>query len=203
VGSDLDVSLLDTAVAMLNYLAVWTLNRDWRPARLPEGAHQSLVPSQSFQTRDGWLVIMCMKQKFWERLADRMELPGLRADSRFATFAARLAHREALAGALRTAFRDRTTAEWVARLRGHVPVAPVYSVEEALADEQVLAREMIVEVAHPVFGRLREVGCPIKMDGVTPRYAPAAPLGADTAALLAEVGVGAEELATLRTRGVV
>ena len=60
VGSDLDVSLLDTAVSMLNYLAIWTLNRDWQPQRLPEGAHQSLVPSQSFQTRDGWIVIMCM-----------------------------------------------------------------------------------------------------------------------------------------------
>jgi crotonobetainyl-CoA:carnitine CoA-transferase CaiB-like acyl-CoA transferase len=64
VGCDLDVSLLDAAVSMLNYMAIWTLNRDWRPQRLPEGAHQSLVPSQSFQTRDGWIVIMCMKEKF-------------------------------------------------------------------------------------------------------------------------------------------
>src|SRR5437773_8048795 len=72
VGCDIDVSLLDTAISMLNYLAVWTLNSDWRPRRLPEGAHQSLVPSQSFQTRDGWIVIMCMKEKFWERLVERM-----------------------------------------------------------------------------------------------------------------------------------
>src|SRR5262245_55007389 len=203
VGCDLDVSLLDTAVSMLNYLAVWTLNRDWVPARLPEGAHQSLVPSQSFQTRDGWLVIMCMKQKFWERLVERMELPQLGADPRFAAFADRLAHRDALVEILRGEFRQRTTAEWLERLRGHVPVAPVYTVPEALADEQVLAREMVVEVMHPVFGRLREVGCPIKMEGVTPRYAPASALGADTAAILAEVGVGSEDLAGLRARGVV
>src|SRR3989449_6847344 len=71
VGCDIDVSLLDTAISMLNYLAVWTVNRDWRPQRLPEGAHQSLVPSQSFQTRDGWLVIMCMKEKVWEQLLAR------------------------------------------------------------------------------------------------------------------------------------
>src|SRR5262249_58111052 len=71
VGCDIDVSLLDTAISMLNYLAAWTLNRDWRPRRLPEGAHQSLVPSQSFRTRDGWIVIMCMKEKFWERLPGR------------------------------------------------------------------------------------------------------------------------------------
>jgi crotonobetainyl-CoA:carnitine CoA-transferase CaiB-like acyl-CoA transferase len=203
VGCDLDVSLLDTAVSMLNYLAVWTLNREWRPARQPEGAHQSLVPSQSFQTRDGWLVIMCMKEKFWARLVERLELPGLADDPRFRTFADRLANRAALVPVLRAEFARRTTTEWLERLRGHVPVAPVYDVEDALADPQVLAREMVVEVDHPVFGRLREVGCPIKMDGVEPRYAAASALGADTAALLAEAGLGADEIAALRARGVV
>jgi crotonobetainyl-CoA:carnitine CoA-transferase CaiB-like acyl-CoA transferase len=203
IGCDVDVSLLDTAVSMLNYLAVWTLNRDWRPRRLPGGAHQSLVPSQSFQTRDGWVVIMCMKEKFWERLADRMELGHLRDDPRFRTFADRLAHRDALAPLLEAEFRRRTTAEWLERLRGHVPIAPVHTVDEALADEQVLAREMVIEVEHAVFGPVREVGCPIKIDGVRPRYASAAPLGADTEALLAEVGVGPVELARLRAGGVV
>jgi crotonobetainyl-CoA:carnitine CoA-transferase CaiB-like acyl-CoA transferase len=203
VGCDLDVSLLDTAVSMLNYLAVWTLNRDWRPQRLPGGAHQSLVPSQSFRTRDGWIVIMCMKEKFWERLADRMELGRLRDDPRFATFADRLANRDALRPVLEAEFVRRPTAEWLERLRGHVPIAPVYSVEETLADEQVLAREMVVALDHPVFGPIREVGCPIKMAGVAPRYAPASPLGADTASLLAEIGIAGEALAALRARGVV
>jgi crotonobetainyl-CoA:carnitine CoA-transferase CaiB-like acyl-CoA transferase len=202
-GADLDVSLLDTAVAMLNYLAVWTLNRDWRPQRLPGGAHQSLVPSQSFRTRDGWLVVMCMKEKFWQRLAERMDLPALRDDARFRTFADRLAHRDALIPLLADGFARRTTADWLGRLRGQVPVAPVYDVEQALADEQTLAREMVIELAHPIFGRLRQTGCPIKMQGVAPRYSPAAALGADTEALLGEVGVGADEVARLRARGVV
>ena len=203
VGCDLDVSLLDTAISMLNYMAIWTLNRDWRPQRLPEGAHQSLVPSQSFQTRDGWIVIMCMKEKFWERLVERMGLPHLREDARFRTFPDRLAHRDALRPILRAEFLRHTTAEWIERLRGHVPIAPVYAVEEALADEQVLAREMVIAVEHPRLGRLREVGCPIKIDGVAPRYAPAAPLGADTAAVLEEVGIGPAEFEELRRRGVV
>jgi crotonobetainyl-CoA:carnitine CoA-transferase CaiB-like acyl-CoA transferase len=203
VGGDLDVSLLDTAVSMLNYLAVWMLNRDWQPRRLPGGAHQSLVPSQSFRTRDGWLVIMCMKEKFWERLVERMGLGALAADPRFQTFSGRLANREALVPLLEAEFRRRTTAEWIERLRGGVPVAPVYTVEETLADEHVRAREMVVEVVHPRFGTIRETGCPIKMDGVRPRYAPAAALGADTAALLAEIGIDAAALAGLRARGVV
>src|SRR5205085_3312176 len=129
-----------------------------------------------------------MKEKFWERLVERMELPALR---RFATFADRLARRDEIAGVLRAEFAQRTTAEWIERLRGHVPVAPVYTVAEALEDPQVQAREMVSEVMHPVFGRLRQTGCPIKLDGVTPRYRPASALGADTEAVLAEVGVGA------------
>src|SRR5213080_777038 len=135
-GCDLDVSLFDAALSMLNYLAVWTLNRDWRAARLPDGAHQSLVPSQRFPTRDGWIVVMCMKEKFWERLVDCLELGALRDDPRFRSFADRLEHRDALVPLLARTFGTRTTAEWLARLRGRVPAAPVHAVEEALADEQ-------------------------------------------------------------------
>src|SRR5439155_238507 len=155
-GCDLDVSLFDAALLMLNYLAVWTLNRDWRPARLPDGAHQSLVPSQRFPTRDGWVVVMCMKEKFWERLVDCLELGALRDDPRFRSFADRLEHRDALV--------------------------------------TLLAR---------TFGTRREVGCPIKMSGVTPRHRPAAPLGSDTGTLLGEIGVAPAEVERLRARGVV
>jgi len=202
-GCDLDVSLFDAALSMLNYLAVWTLNRDWRPVRLPDGAHQSLVPSQRFPTRDGWIVVMCMKEKFWERLVDCLELGALRDDPRFRSFADRLEHRDALVPLLARTFGTRTTAEWLARLRGRVPAAPVHAVEEALADEQTAARQMVVDVPHPLFGTLREVGCPIKMSGVAPRYRPAAPLGSDTPTLLGEIGVAPAEVERLRARGVV
>jgi formyl-CoA transferase len=82
-------------------------------------------------------------------------------------------------------------------------VAPVYTVAEALADEQVQAREMVVEVPHPVFGVLRQVGSPIKVDDLRPAYRAASALGADTAALLGEIGIGASELARLRQKGIV
>jgi len=203
VGGDVDVALLDAALSMLNYMGIWSLNRDWRPARHPNGAHQSLLPSQSFQTRDGWLVIMVMKEKFWARLTERLGLPELRDDARFRTFADRLANRTALGAILEAAFRERTTAEWVERLRGHVPVAPVYDVAEALADEHVAARDMIAAVEHPVFGTLRAIGCPIKFPDAPPRYVSGASLGGDTDALLAEAGVSPAEAASLRARGVV
>jgi crotonobetainyl-CoA:carnitine CoA-transferase CaiB-like acyl-CoA transferase len=203
VGCDVDVSLFDTALSFLNYHAVWVLNRGWQPQRLPDSAHPSLVPSQTFRTRDGWIVVMCMKEKFWERLVERMELPALGEDARFATVAARLEHRDELIAVLRAEFARRTTAAWLDRLRGRVPVAPVYTIDDALHDEQAVARDMVVDVVHPQFGVLRETGCPIKLDGVVPRYAPAPALGADTALVLAEVGVGPEELAAMRAKGIV
>jgi crotonobetainyl-CoA:carnitine CoA-transferase CaiB-like acyl-CoA transferase len=204
IGCDVDVSLLDTAVSMLNYLAVWSLNRGLRLQRLPDGAHQTLVPSQTFPTKDGYLVIMCMKEKFWKRLAHRMNLSRLADDPRFRTFADRLQHRDELLPMLKRVMLAKTTAEWVEALRGHVPCAPVHTVEEALQDEQVLAREMVIEVEHAQLGKLREVGCPIKIDGVQPRYAAGARLGADTDELLRTLlAMSAEEIQALREQGAI
>ena len=203
IGCDVDVSLLDTAISMLNYLAVWSL-KGFRLDRQPDSAHQTLVPSQNFPTKDGNLVIMCMKEKFWQRLADRLGLAHLKDDPRFRTFQDRLTHRQDLIALLKDVLRTRTTSEWLALLRGHVPCAPGYDVEQALKDEQVLAREMVITVDHPRFGPLREVGCPVKIDDVRPRYGLASRLGADTEELLRGLlGLSHVEIERLRERGAI
>jgi crotonobetainyl-CoA:carnitine CoA-transferase CaiB-like acyl-CoA transferase len=204
IGCDVDVGLLDTAISMLNYLAVWNLNKGYRLDRQPDSAHQTLVPSQNFPTKDGNIVIMCMKEKFWQRLADRLGLAHLKDDPRFRTFQDRLTHRQEFIPLLKDVLRTKTTAEWLALLRGHVPCAPVYDVEQALQDEQVLAREMVITVDHPSFGPLREVGCPVKIDDVQPRYRPASRLGADTEDLLRDLlGLSSVEIDRLRERGAI
>jgi crotonobetainyl-CoA:carnitine CoA-transferase CaiB-like acyl-CoA transferase len=204
LGGDVDVSLLDTAVAMLSYLAIWTLNTDYRPRRLPDSSHPTLYPSQIFQTRDGHLAIMCAKEKFWQALAAALGSPEWADDPRFRTFADRYRHRDALIPLLKERFLTRTTDEWLARLRGQVPCAPVNTVEAALADEQALARGMVIEVEHPTFGALRQTGAPIKIDDLpTPRRA-APGLGADTDAILSTLlGYPAERIAALRAAGIV
>jgi crotonobetainyl-CoA:carnitine CoA-transferase CaiB-like acyl-CoA transferase len=186
-GRDLDVSLLDTAVSMLSYFGTWTLNRDWEPQRVKDSGHQSLVPSQNFQTRDGWIVVFCAKEKFWTALVDAMDLRHLASDPRFATFADRLAHKAELLAILKPRFGELTTAAWLARLRSRVPCAPVNSVRQALDDEQVRARDMIVEVHHQQFGAIREVRSPIKTAGAVREPAPAPRLGEHTDALLREL----------------
>jgi crotonobetainyl-CoA:carnitine CoA-transferase CaiB-like acyl-CoA transferase len=204
VGRDVEVSLMDTAVSMLSYFATWTLNRDWTAERTRDSGHQTLVPAQNFPTRDGWIVIFCAKEKFWTRLVELIGLPELGRDPRFASFPERLRHKDALLPILQERLRTRTTAEWLTRLRGHVPCAPVNSVRQALADEQVLAREMIIEVEHPGFGAIREVASPIKTEGVVTRPAPAPRLGEHTDAILREVlSYGDRTIADLRARGAI
>jgi crotonobetainyl-CoA:carnitine CoA-transferase CaiB-like acyl-CoA transferase len=201
-GRDIDVSLLDTAVSMLSYFAIWTLNRDWQPARVEDSGHQTLVPAQNFRTRDGWIVIFCNKEKFWQSLVDTMDLRALASDPRFASFADRLANKPALLEILEPRFAERTTDDWLARLRGRVPCAPVNSVQQALEDEQVRARNMILEVKHPVFGTIREVASPIKTAGAVTEPATAPRLGEHTDEVLRErLRYSGERIAALRSSG--
>jgi crotonobetainyl-CoA:carnitine CoA-transferase CaiB-like acyl-CoA transferase len=172
VGRDIDIALLDTAVSMLSYFAIWALNRDWQADRVADSGHQSLVPAQNFPTRDGWIVIFCNKEKFWRALVEVLDLPDVARDPHFATFAGRRAHRDALLPRLRARFAERTSGDWLARLRGRVPCAPVNTLAQALEDEQVRARGMIVEVEHPVHGRLREVASPVRAVGAVASPAP-------------------------------
>lgn len=204
VGCDLDVSLLDTAISMLNYLAVWNLNYSHKLERLPNSAHQTLVPSQNFRTQDGYIVIMCMKEKFWLRMAELMDLKHLLDDERFTTFKDRFARRPEFIALVQARMLEKTTDEWLTIMKGKVPCAPVYTVEEALADPQVQAREMVISVEHPQFGPLRQVGCPIKVDHLAPRYQPASRLGGDTISILEQMlQMTAEEIGALREAGAI
>lgn len=203
-GCDVDVSLLDTAVSMLTYLAIWNLNRGYEPQRMEGSAHQTLVPVQTFRTRDAFLVIFCGKEHFWHELCAALETPGMAADPRFRTFRDRLANRLAVLDELQALLLEHTTAEWLELLQGRVPCAPVNTLAEALTDPQVVAREMLIEVQHPQFGTIREVASPFKVStGAQPRN-PAPALGQDTDSVLGEyLNYTAEQIAQLRAAGAI
>jgi crotonobetainyl-CoA:carnitine CoA-transferase CaiB-like acyl-CoA transferase len=202
-GRDVDVSLLDTSISMLSYLATNTLNREYEPERLSSSAHPSLYPSQVFRTSDGYVAIICFKEKFWQELCAVMGHPALAEEPRFRRFADRLEHREELLAIVGEIIASRSTQEWLDGLRGRVPCAPVNTVRQALEEPQVLAREMIVEVEHPAWGTLRETASPYKV-GAERNHTPAPTLGADTDAVLAELcGYAPEQIAALRASGAV
>jgi crotonobetainyl-CoA:carnitine CoA-transferase CaiB-like acyl-CoA transferase len=170
-GMDCDVSLFDTAMSMLTYPAIWSLNGDFEPKRTRHSAHPSLVPFQAFETSDGWIVVGCPKEKFWQRLAVAIDRPELAKDTRFATFADRRRNADALLTVLEEVFAVRPAHEWLDILgRAGVPCGPVNSVRDALRDEQTGARGMVVETDHPRFGRVRQLRSPARVGSEAPEY---------------------------------
>jgi crotonobetainyl-CoA:carnitine CoA-transferase CaiB-like acyl-CoA transferase len=176
-GCDVDVSLFDTALSELNYLAAWHLNKGYKPERTAYSAHPTLVPSQLFPTKNGHIVVMCNKEKFFPILCKELGAPHLAEDERYRDFASRLENKDSLIPELISLFQKEDTEVWLEKLRGKVPIAPVNTVEEALNDDYVIERNMIVEVDHDHFGKLKLLGTPIKVSDYTPSYKAGPKLG--------------------------
>ena len=183
-GCDVDASLFDVALHQLSYPGTWYLNGGDMPTRLPRGSHLSMTPVQTFRTRDGWIYIMCMLDKFWDELIARMGRPDLGADPRFASAAARREHRAELTRLLDAELQNKTTAEWLTVFSGAIPVAPVYDVAQAFANPFVAETGMVRAVPHPAKDDFRLLANPLKIDGVRPDQNVCSPLGADNEALL-------------------
>jgi crotonobetainyl-CoA:carnitine CoA-transferase CaiB-like acyl-CoA transferase len=197
-GCDLDVSLFDTAVQNLAYLATWYLNSEHVQGREPRSGHPSLVPSQLYKTRDGFIFIMCNKEKFWPVLCERLGQPEWADDARFRSFKDRLANRDEVNRLLDGALSTRTTAEWLAHFAGKVPAAPVNDLKAALDNPFVGERGLIRD-----YGSARMVAGPVR-DGASEPPSHAAPaLGAETDAVLRDCGFCDGEIAALRADRVI
>ena len=204
LGCDVDVNLFDTALSQLGYLASWHLTKGYQPQRMPDSSHPSQIPSQILPTRDGWLVVMCAKEKFYRNLVRIMGRPELAQDERFVSFADRLKNREALVAILKNFSRQKTTAEWLKLLKGQVPCAPVNTVEEAFRHPQVIDDEMILEFEHPDFGVVRQVAGPIKVSDARLEHRRGPKLGEHTEEVLREyLDLSPETIEDLRRQGVV
>jgi crotonobetainyl-CoA:carnitine CoA-transferase CaiB-like acyl-CoA transferase len=203
-GMDLDTSLFDTGLHNLSYLATWYLNAGVNQGREPRSAHPSLTPSQLYRTKDGWLFVMCNKEKFWPILAEALGRPEWVCDPRFASFGARLDHREKVTEMLDAVLSERTTAEWLEILRGVAPVAPVNDVADALESPFVTDEGRVAGFFGPDGTELlRMLTGPVRVAGIElPRKAGPA-FGADAGDILRDLGLGDAEIETLRTKGVV
>ena len=202
-GRDVDTSLFDLALFNLNYPGTWYLNAGSVQGREPRSAHPSLVPSQLYRTADGWIFVMCNKEKFWPLLAKELGHPEWAEDARFRDFPARLRHRDELTVLLDKAFSEDGTQGWLKRLSGKIPVAPVNDLAQALDNPFVAERGSVLDFRYPDGRAARMIANPLRMsDAELPRRAAPA-LGADTVPLLKSLGYTEERIAELRSRRVI
>ena len=183
-GCDVDTCLYDVAMHQLTYPGLWYLNEGDVSPRVPRSAHLSLAPVQTFPTKDGWIYVMCMTQKFWLALCEVMGRGDLAADPRFPDPNTRAKNRATLSAELDVTFRTRTTEEWLAAMNGLLPAAPVYRLDQALDSSFARETGMVSAVPHPVKGDLRILANPLRIDGERLAQSACSPLGADNEELL-------------------
>ena len=202
-GRDIDVSLFDIALANTAYPATWYLNEGTVQERLPRSAHPSLTPCQLYKTRDGWIYLMCNKEKFWPALCRALGQGAWAEDPRFARFKDRLANRPLIEEMLDEALAERTTAEWLEAFAGAVPAAPINDIKQALDNPFVTEHGRIQTLTLPGYGDFRMVAPPVRCAGDEAPARAAPRLGADTDAILGDMGYDAARISTLRAAKVI
>tara|TARA_B100000745_G_C19929205_1_gene312795 strand:- start:22 stop:465 length:444 start_codon:yes stop_codon:yes gene_type:complete len=146
---------------------------------------------------------MCAKEKFFQNLVAIMGSPELSEDPRFKTFADRMQNREILGPLLKNLSLKKTTTEWLDKLRGKVPCAPVNTVEQALSDPQIEYDEMVISTEHPTLGTIRQPANPIKISSALPKHQIGPALGQHTTQILQEhAGATLQEIAEWRDKGI-
>ncbi|BCN40315.1 CoA transferase [Alicycliphilus denitrificans] len=200
LGRDIDVSLFDVALHNLAYVATWYLNAGKAIGREARSSHPSLTPSQLYRTQDGWIFLMCNKEKFWGVLAECIGRPEWAQAPHYRTFKDRLAHRDRLTAELDAVLQTATTAQWMERFAGKVPAAPVYDVQQALDSGFVAEQERVLAFDHPG-GPVRMVASPVRAGAHPVRSAPA--MGADTEAVLRQAGYDEQAILRLREHAVI
>ena len=202
-GRDIDVSLFDIALANTAYPATWYLNEGAVQERLPRSAHPSLTPCQLYKTGDGWIYVMCNKEKFWPALCRALGHGAWAEDPRFARFKDRLRHRSLIEEMLDEALAERTTAEWLEVFAGAVPAAPINDIKQALDNPFVTDHGRIQTLTLPGYGDFRMVAPPVRCEGDEAPARAAPRLGADTDAILGDMGYDAARIGTLRAAKVI
>ena len=168
-------------------------------------AHPLNAPYQAFPVADGWITVGAANQNNWLRMLDVIGAPQLKDDPRFVTNAERMRNLPDLQAELTAFFKTRTSAEWLRRLEeAGVPAGPVLDVRQMQSDPQALAREMVVETAHPTAGKVKSIGLPIKFSetpGAVTRPAPV--LGQHTREVLREHGFSDAETDEMAAQGAI
>jgi len=203
-GQYIDISLVDAGLAW----TVWESGAYFADGEVPQATgtrHRRSTPYQAYRTSDGYVVIGANNDRLWLRLInDVLGTPEWAEDPRFATLPDRMKNIDELEREIEAITTTASTHEWIDKLdKAGVVGGPVLTYDEALQDEHVLSRNMVVDVEHPVIGPMKTIGPPAKFSGIDFSVRGPAPwLGQHTAEVLGEVGVDEAEIKDLFTEGV-
>jgi formyl-CoA transferase len=203
-GQAIDVSLMEAGAA----LEIWETSGYFATGIVPErlgSAHRVNAPYQAFRTSDGYVTIGATSASNWAAFCAETGLEHLMADPRFASVASRKQHEKELAALIEAVTVTDTSDAWYRRLEAvGVPCGVLNDIGQMVADPHLAARGFIVEMEHPVAGRVKATGSPAHLSG-TPveRFEPAPLLGQHTERYLRELGLSAEEIGRLAAAGVV
>jgi len=204
-GQFIDISLLESQITWLSFLAGNYFATGERPPRRGN-AHPSIVPYDIFKARDKHFMVAVGSEKLWRQFCEILGLAdSVMNDPRFAINADRLAHRGELVVLLSDIFVRRDAAEWIEVLgRAGIPCGPINFIDETVADPQVMARGVVVELEHPAIGIVKSIANPVRSSVSQVAYRRYPPqLGEHTEEILLNLGKTGEEIAALRAAGAV
>ena len=204
-GKHLDISMLDCLIGMLGYSAGWYFATGKSPHRVGS-RHHSIAPVGVFKTADDKeLILAVFITKFWQRFCEAGGRPELAIDPRFQAAQSRVENSAELYPIIEDLVASKPLAEWLKLLSvGDVPHAPVLAVGEALEQEYVKYRNMVIEATHPSYGPVKMVGPVIKERGEVFSGVTAPPmLGEHTEDVLRSCGYSDKDIAGLRSAGVI
>ena len=188
IGQLVDVAMLDCQVAVLeNAIARYVTSGE---VPVPLGnRHPSITPFSAFTAKDGQIIVGAGNDRLWTKLCNVLGKPELLTDERFGNNGERTKHFHELHAIMNSVLINKTIDEWLVVLEeAGIPCAPINNIERILKDPQVKARDMILEVEHPIAGHLKMAGVPVKLSetpGSVHTHAPL--LGHDINAILQEL----------------
>jgi formyl-CoA transferase len=198
------VSLFESAIA----LEIWETSGYFASGEVPQplgSAHRVSAPYQAVKTRDGYITIGATSPRNWTSFCAALGLQHLEHDPRFASVAERRSRYEELASLIEDVTRTQTSEHWYRVLEdAGVPCGILNRIDQVVVDEQVKARDFVVDLPHTKLGQVRVTGSPMRLSRTPVRLERAGPLlGEHTLEVLCALGLDETAIAELEAQGVV